>query len=320
MILKKSVLLVLVLVLLPVSAVFASGSQEAQVDSRYKIGITIREFDDKWVSYMVDAMSAAADEVKDEAFVNIVDAKSDVARQLSQIENFIAQKYDVIVVNPVDTDATEAYTRIAKEAGVPIMSVNLEFKNQSEATSYVGSKSITAGIMQMEALGELMGGKGNIAIMIGQPAHEAAIARTAGVKQVIAEKYPDIKVIAEQAGNWQRTEGLDIMENWLQTDMKIDAVAANNDEMAIGALMAIENAGKLGEIYVAGVDATPDALEMMKAGKLDITVFQSAQGQGRGAVEIALEIARGNKVEPINWIPYELVLPSQVDEYIAKWK
>lgn len=292
--------------------------QEDKEQKKIKIGVLVPDFDDKWLSYMVDAMKEEAAKYSD-AEVSFVDAKSDIAKQMAQLENFIAQKVDAIICIPIDTDATEPYTRMSKEAGIPLLSVNRIFKNQDEATAYIGSQSIEAGIKQMEALAEKMGGKGNIVILQGNLGNEAARMRTEGVKKVIQEKYPDIKIVAEQTAKWQRELGMQIMENWLQSGMQIDAVAANNDEMAIGALLAIEQAGKLGKILVAGVDATPDALEVMKQGKLDITVFQDAAGQGKGGVIAAYKAAKGEKVEKEIWIPFELVIPNNCDEYIAKW-
>lgn len=292
--------------------------EEPKAAKKITIGFSMPTFDDKWLSYMLNAAQAKAKTLTD-AEVIFVDAKNDTAKQMSQLENFVAQKCDAIVVCPVDTDATEPYTKAAKAANIPLISVNRLFKNQDDATAYVGSESIKAGIMQMEYLAKKMNGKGNIVILRGDDGNEAARMRTEGVKQVL-KNYPDIKIVAEQTGKWQRPLGMQIMENWLQSGMKIDAVASNNDEMAIGALMAIKDAGKLGKILVGGVDATPDALKEMKDGKLNVTVFQNAEGQGAGAVETAYKAAKGEKVEKNVWVPYELVAPEDVDKYIAKWE
>ena len=167
----------------------------------------------------------------------------------------------------------------------------------------------------MEWIAEQLGGKGNVVILNGNLAQEAAQMRTAGVKQVAAN-FPDIAITKEQTGNWSREEGLSIMENWLSTGDQIDAVASNNDEMAIGALAAIDAAGKLGEIIVGGVDASADALAEMDAGRLNVTVFQNAVGQGEGGIQKSIDLARGNEVEQITWIPYELVTPDNYQDYM----
>ena len=141
--------------------------------------------------------------------------------------------------------------------------------------------------------------------------------RTKGVKE-IAAKYPDIKITKEQTGNWNRDQGLKLMENWLSTGDQIDAVASNNDEMAIGAIQAIDAAGKTGKIIVGGVDASPDALAEMDKGRLNVTVFQNAKGQGEGGIKAAIALAKGEKVEQITWVPYELVTPENYKDYMKK--
>jgi inositol transport system substrate-binding protein len=285
---------------------------------KVKIGWALSNFDDKWLSYMLNAAQAKAEELTD-AEVIFVDAKDDTAKQMSQIENFIAQGVDAICVIPVNSEATGPLTQACKDAGIPLISVNRYLKNQDEATSYVGSESIKAGIMQMEYIGEKLGGKGNIVILRGADGHEASENRTNGNKQVIAEKYPDIKVVAEQVGNWDRAKGMQITENWIQSGMQFDAVVSNNDEMAIGAIMALKDAGMMDKVLVAGIDATPDALEYLKEGTLACTVFQNASGQGAGSVEAAYKVAKGEKIDKEVWIPYELVKPEQYEEYMAKW-
>jgi inositol transport system substrate-binding protein len=132
----------------------------------------------------------------------------------------------------------------------------------------------------------------------------------------VAEKFPDITITKEQTGNWSRDEGLALMENWLASGDQIDAVAANNDEMAIGAIAAIEAAGKLGEIIVGGVDASADALAEMDAGRLNVTVFQDAVGQGEGGIAAAIALARGETIEQITWIPYVLVTPENYKDFM----
>jgi inositol transport system substrate-binding protein len=141
--------------------------------------------------------------------------------------------------------------------------------------------------MNMEELGKAMGGKGNVAILMGELSNEAAIQRTEGIKKVVKEKFPDIKVVREQTGNWKRDQDKTIMENWLASGQEINGVAANNDEMALGALQAIKAAGKLGKIPVGGVDGTHDALESMEKGELNNTVFQDPVGQGEESVNAA---------------------------------
>ena len=318
MLVKKSYLFLVSLVI--VSLVAACGAPAAQPteppaagDDKITIGVTMK-FDDLWLTTLRDAMSEYAATQPGVELV-MVDSKEDVATQLAQVENFVAQKVDAIIVIAANTDAADPMTKAAQDAGIPLVYVNRLPSNLPEGISYVGSESIQAGIMQAEWLAEQLGGKGNVVIMNGDLAQEAAQKRTEGEKQVFA-KFPDIKIIREDTGNWSRDQGLALMENWLASGDQIDAVASNNDEMAIGALQAIEAAGKLGEILVGGVDASPDALQEMDKGRLDVTVFQNAKGQGEGGIKVALALAKGESVEQFTWIPFELVTPENYKNYM----
>jgi len=293
----------------------AAAGGEAAAGKPIKIGVTMK-FDDRWLTTLRDAMSAVA---KSEPGVELVmvDSKEDVATQLGQVENFVTQGLDAIVIVAANTDATDPMTKAAVDAGIPLVYVNRKPSNLPEGVVYAGSDSIDAGRFQAQWLADKLGGKGNCVIMNGQLDQEAAQKRTEGVKEVFA-KYPDIKITKEDTGNWDRAQGLALMENWLSTGDEIDCVASNNDEMAIGAIQAIEAAGKLGQIVVAGVDASSDALDEMDKGRLNMTVFQNAKGQGEAAIKAAIALARGEKTEPLVWVPYEPVTPENYKDYMGK--
>jgi inositol transport system substrate-binding protein len=298
----------------------AEGSNKqgaSNTKDKIVIGAALPDFDDKWLSYLQDGMKEYQ-KTQENVDVVYVDAMNDASKQLSQIENFIAQKVDAIVIVPVDTVSAQDMVDKANKANIPIVVVNRQYDGVEKATAYVGSESVKSGLIQMEEVAKILNGKGNIAIMNGQMGHDAQIKRTEGNKQIIA-KNPGMKVVLEGTGEWDRTKGMALMENWLQSGKQIDAVVANNDEMAIGAIMAAEAAGKLNNIVIAGIDATPDALEYVKSGKLKVTVFQDAKGQGKGGLETAIKAAKGEKVEKFNWIPYELVTKDNVEEYVKKW-
>jgi inositol transport system substrate-binding protein len=285
------------------------------------IGVVIGNFSDQFQSYILDGMKEAAKKYEDEYQFVYVDAKFDQNMQLSLVENFISQKVDAIALIPVDREASKPMVEQIVAAGIPLISVNSKLGNQELANSYVGSNSVESGEIEMQAVADKLGGKGNIVVLHGDYGHEAQIDRYQGYKNIL-EKYPDIKIIAEDTGKWARAEGMQVVENWLQSDLrdKIDAVVAQNDEMAIGALKAIEDAGLLDKIVVAGIDATPEAIEYLKKGKLEITVFQDAKGQGKKAIEVAVKAANGEDVEKEYMIPYQLVNPEEADKYLELYK
>jgi inositol transport system substrate-binding protein len=128
-----------------------------------------------------------------------------------------------------------------------------------------------------------------------------------------------IKIVDERSAHWTRTNAVDLMTNWLSAGLKFDAVVANNDEMALGAIQALKAAHKLDpHTIVAGIDATPDALAAMRAGELKVTVFQNAVAQGADAVDDALKLAHGQKGDQTVWIPFELVTPTNLTQYVAR--
>lgn len=291
------------------------AAAEPAASGPIKIGVSISNFNDTFLTYMTDGMKAYAEELGSEVEVTYVDAKEDAAAQLSQVENFISQGMNAVVIVPVNTEATGPMTSALADAGIPLVYVNRLPAGLPDNVVFVGSQSIDAGLFQGEYLAEKLGGKGNIVIMMGKLDNEAALKRTEGVEQVMAG-YPDIQIIKKDTANWSREEGLTLMENWLSTGDVINAVASNNDDMALGAIQAIEAAGLLGQIIVGGTDATPDALAEMEKGRLDMTVFQDAAGQGGGAIKAAVGLAKGETVENRVWIPYQLVTPENYTEFM----
>ena len=321
--LKNSVIANLGRFFLPAIAIMTlamSGVPAVAADSKVKIGVSMALFDDVWLTLVRNAITKWGEQHPD-VDLTIVDANNDSAKQTGQVENFLAQGMDAIVILPVDTAATGPMTKSVVKAGKPLVYVNRLPSNLPKSVIYCGSNSIEAGIMNMEELGKAMGGKGNLVILMGELSNEAAIGRTDGIKKVVKEKFPDIKIVREQTGNWKREQGKTIMENWLASGQEIDGVASDNDEMALGALQAIKAAGKLGKIPVGGTDASHDALESMEKGELYDTVFQDPVAQGQEAVNAAYllvkkqpnpKVTDGNKI----WIPYQRVTKENYKSFL----
>ncbi|MGF6487761.1 sugar ABC transporter substrate-binding protein [Pseudomonas frederiksbergensis] len=298
---------------LALSLMFASGAALADM----KIGVSMSQFDDTWLTYLRESMDTKAKSYPDGVKLQFEDARSDVVKQLSQVESFISQKVDAIVVNPVDTAATKKITEAAVKAGIPLVYVNRrpDDMNLPKGVVTVASNDLEAGQMQMQYLAEKMGGKGNIVILLGDLANNSTTNRTKGVKEVLT-KYPSIKIEQEQTGIWSRDKGMTLVNDWLTQGRKFDAVVSNNDEMAIGAAMALQQAGvEKGSILIAGVDGTPDGLNAVKKGSLLVSVFQDAKGQADGSIDTAVKMARNEPVEPAVWVPYRLITLQNVDTF-----
>ncbi|WP_367375120.1 sugar ABC transporter substrate-binding protein [Pseudomonas lini] len=292
---------------------FASGAALADM----KIGVSMSQFDDTWLTYLRESMDTKAKSYPDGVKLQFEDARSDVVRQLSQVESFISQKVDAIVVNPVDTAATKKITEAAVKAGIPLVYVNRrpDDMNLPKGVVTVASNDLEAGQMQMQYLADKMGGKGDIVILLGDLANNSTTNRTKGVKEVLT-KYPNIKIEQEQSGIWSRDKGMTLVNDWLTQGRKFDAVVSNNDEMAIGAAMALQQAGVAkGSVLIAGVDGTPDGLNAVKKGSLLVSVFQDAKGQADGSIDTAVKMARNEPVEQAVWVPYRLITLQNVDTF-----
>ena len=286
------------------------------------IGVTMAQFDDNFLTVLRNGMSDYA-KTLDGVELQIEDAQNDVAKQQSQIQNFIASGVSAIIVNPVDTDATAAMSKAAAEAGIALVYVNREPVNVNELPekqAFVASNEQESGTLETKEVCRLLNGKGKVVVMMGELSNQGARMRTKAVHDVVAtDACKGIEIVEEQTANWQRTQGQDLVTNWLAAGIEFDAVIANNDEMAIGAVQALKAAGRaMDSVVIAGVDATQDALAAMAAGDLDVTVFQDAAGQGKGAVDAALKIARGEKVDAKVYIPFQLVTPANIADYQAK--
>ncbi|MEO6301239.1 MAG: substrate-binding domain-containing protein, partial [Paracoccaceae bacterium] len=269
------------------------------------IGVSMAKFDDNFLTVLRNGMT---DYAKTQTGVNlqVEDAGNDVAKQLDQINNFIASGVKAIIVNPVDTSATQAMSDAAAAANVPLVYVNRQPVNvdtMPDNQAFVASNEADSGTLETKEVCRLLKEAGkteaNIYVIQGELSNQAAVMRTKDIHDVIggADCGVKVNIIAEQTSNWSRDEAQNLMTNWLSAGTPFDAVIANNDESAIGAIQAMKAANvDMKTVIVAGVDATQDALAAMQAGELDATVFQDAAGQGKGALDAALALASGKPV------------------------
>jgi inositol transport system substrate-binding protein len=283
------------------------------------VGVSMALFDDNFLTAVRASMKSRAEQLN--VALQFEDAENDIGRQLNQIQNFIAQRVDAIVVNPVDTDATPRMTQLVVAAGIPLIYVNRmpADKQLPARVSFVGSDETQSGTLEMTEVCRLLGGKGNILVLMGELTNQSTRQRTRDIDDVIARPAcRGIHVLDRQAADWKRTKAADLVTNWLSAGMRPAAVVANDDEMAIGAIQALKQARLLSSTIVAGIDATPDALAEMKAGELTLTVFQNAAAQGRGAIDNALKLVRREAVPSFVWVPFELVTRDNLPSYLGR--
>ena len=279
----------------------------------YKIGVTMKQNADTFVKKIADAISARGDELADVEIL-MQDAEGDVAAQLSQVEAFIAQNVDAIILNAMDAEGSSPAVVMAREAGIPIIECNTLTTN-TDYDVYVGSDDVDAGKIQGDYVKSILPEDAKVCIMYGPIGQSPQIKRKEGIEQTLLNGTK-IEVLQDQTANWKREDALALAEDWLTRYPDLKAIICQNDDMALGALQAVESEGKLDEVVVVGIDAIEDALTAVKDGKLNCTVFQDAVGQGAASVDAALSLAKGETVEKEIMIPFQLVTKDNADEFI----
>ena len=292
-----------------------SGCGTDAESDKIRIGVAIPNFDDTFMVGIKDAIQKHGDKVGNVELI-IVDAKEDTVKQLGQIQNFIIQQVDGIIIVPVNTDATQPMTDSIRKAGIELVYLNRQPGYLPEGVSYVGSDEMEFGRVQARYAEEITG-SGNIGILMGLLTNEGALLRTQGIEEYFADNN-QFNVIRKQTGLWQRAQAMSVMENWINSGDKLDIILSNNDDMALGAIQALKAVGKLDNTLVVGIDATPDGIQAVKDGLLDATVFQDSIGQGQGAVDVILKSLNKETFSQITMIPAELVTQDTLAEFLNK--
>lgn len=288
---------------------------EKNSEGGYTVGCTVY-YMTEFVTLMTKGMEAKAKELNCDLVM--LDAGQDAQNQVTQIENLIAQKVDVIIVAAVDSDAILPAIEMCEAAGIPLVGVNMLF-NTEEPYHYVGPNDVLAGELEMQNAIDQIGGEGNVLILEGPIGQSAQIQRLEGNQNVLKKYEGKIEVLAQQTANWSREEALTLVENWLETfSGKIDAIVAHNDEMALGAIQALEAAGLTDKIAVTGVDAILDGCNAVKDGTLLGTVYQDAALEGSDAVQKAFDVLEGTVTEKeLSYIDMKWITKDNVDELLT---
>ncbi|GGF26956.1 ribose ABC superfamily ATP-binding protein [Halobacillus andaensis] len=295
-----------------------SGEQNESADNGsseqkdLKIGLTLNNLANPFFVSMSEAAEEYADELGAEIVVQAADA--DLAKQTSQIEDFITQGVDLILLNAVDSEGIAGAVAQADAAGIPVVSVDVGADGGIEGT--VTSDNYQAGVLAAEYMIEDLGGQGNVVVIDGPPV-TAVKDRIAGFEDTI--EGTDIEVIAKQNGEGNREKGLQVMESILQANEPgtIDAVFANNDPVAIGAEIAQQQADRQDEFYIVGVDGSPDVIEAMSKEGSSIagTSAQHPDEMVKKAMDVGIQVLDGESVEEVIKIPVDLVTQDNLDSY-----
>jgi len=267
------------------------------------VGLSISTLNNPFFVDLRDGAQAQATKAK--LTLAVLDAQNDAAREASQIEDLIQKKVAVIAINPTDSNAIVPIIKKVNAAKIPVITVD-RGANGGVVAAHIASDNVAGGVMAADYVGKRLKGKGNVVMLEGIAGTSAARDRGKGFRDGL-KKYPGIKLIATQTADFDRAKGLTVMENILQAQKKIDAVFAQNDEMALGAVKAIQAAKRQKQIFVVGFDATADALAAVKDGTMAATIAQQPKEMGRLAVEAALMLIRKQPVAKFTPVPLKLV-------------
>ncbi|MFE7132637.1 substrate-binding domain-containing protein [Streptomyces sp. NPDC057638] len=241
--------------------------------------------------------------------LTVTDAQNDASQQASQVQNFTSADMAAIIVNPVDSGALSPAVRGANTSGIPVVAADRGVNGAATAT-LVASDNVAGGRQAASALAAELGGRGRIVVLQGTPGTSASRERGRGFAEGL-KAYPGIRVVASQPAGFDRTRGLDVMTNLLQSHPGVNGVFAENDEMALGAAKALgARAGS--SVAVVGFDGTPDALTAVRAGTLYASIAQQPRELGRIAVRDALATAAGKTVPPLVRVPVKVVTAADV--------
>ncbi|NTA19462.1 sugar ABC transporter substrate-binding protein [Agrobacterium tumefaciens] len=246
--------------------------------------------------------------------VNFSDANNDASKQLDQIDNFIAQKVNAIVVVPVDYQGIVPGVEKANAAGIPVIALGIQ--SAGGKYTFVGSKNIDAGRLQGEFMKANLPKDAKILYLEGTPGLSHTQERKKGFEEALGRS--DVTTLASLSANYDRAEGMKVTEDWIQSFPKFDGIIAANDQMALGALEALKGANRLKGVFISGVDGVPDALTAIKAGEMSQTIFQDAAGQAKAAFEVVEGIKKGEQPPAEKLVPFASITKENVAQFIKK--
>ena len=236
-----------------------------------------------------------------------LDAQMKAEIQVTMMDDFINQGYSAIILQPIDAAALTASVRKAEGKGIPVITLNTDTRLPHAALVTMDDEG--AGYLVGQKIGEAINGKGNVAILQSPPGAQAGVEREKGFRNALAKLYPEIKIVGAQNALWNKDKAIEMTNAFLQVNKQLDAIFAVNDNMAEGAMIAAESAGRLGEIKIWGFNGQKSTLALIEQGKITGTAYTNAYDQGATAAKIALDLLsgakkKGDKTEVITIPPF----------------
>lgn len=295
-----------------------------KVEGSVKLGAVAKAFENEYWRTLKEGYGIFQDKLEAQGYevtidVSAAQGESDEQGQLSIVKDFINKKYNALLLSPISDGNLVPGVEDAKKAGIPVVNVNDGLI--ANADVFVGPKAIQNGELAAEWIAGKLGGKGQVAIVIGMPKAFAARQRTAGFEQYMAENAEDIEIVAKQNADWDRSKSKDLADIWIKQYPELKAIFCNNDTMALGVVEAVKASGK--DILVVGVDGIGEAYDSIRKGELDATIDSFPLYKAQIAGEVTLRLMNGQDVSRVVWTPQALIDSTNVDtpaEQIINWE
>lgn len=288
----------------------AKPATTTETKKHFKFGATYMTMNNPFFVALNDGIKKVV-EANGDTLITL-DPALDQAKQISQIEDLIAQKVDAIFLNPVDWKGVKPALDEAKKAGIPIINVDAPVFDEDLVDCIVASDNYNAGVLVAQDVMKRL--KSANVVLLEHPTAKSAIDRTKSFEDTVKDK-PEYKIIAKQSSDGQLEKAMPVMENIIQANAKIDVVMGLNDPTALGALAALQGANRDKDVLIYGVDGSPDAKKAIKDGILTGTAAQSPIGVGKTAAETAYKILNKEKIEKNVKVPVTLITIDNVDEF-----
>jgi ABC-type sugar transport system substrate-binding protein len=298
---------------LAMAALLFTQTSTAQDATKQKIAVVVSTLNNPWFVVLAETAKARAIELGYDA--TIFDSQNDTAKEASHFENLIAGGYKAVLFNPTDANGSIANVQKAKAAGIPVFCIDREINSTNAATAQMLSDSYSGCVKLGQLFVKSVGKEGEYAELLGIVGDNNTWNRSKGFHSVV-DRYPGLKMVAQQSGEFDRAKGLEVMESILQAHPNIKGVFCGNDAMAMGAYQALVSAGKADQVKVFGFDGADDVVKSIVEGKIVATGMQFPKKMARQSAEFADEYIKGKRdfAQKIP-VPVEIVTKENVSNY-----
>ncbi len=292
----------------------SSATAADEPAAKEKIAVVVSTLNNPWFVVLAQAAKARALELGYDA--TIFDSQNDTAKESANFDNLIAAGYKAILFNPTDSDGSIANVLKAKKAGLPVFCIDREINSTNAATCQLLSDNYSGCVKLGQYFVKTVGREGKYAELLGLVGDNNTWNRSKGFHSVV-DRFPGLKMVAQQSADFDRAKALEVMENILQVNPDINAVFCGNDAMAMGAYQALVSAGKAGQVKVFGFDGADDVVKLIAEGKIAATCMQFPKVEAAKAAEYADEYLKGKQREFPQKVPVQvdLVTPQNVGKY-----